>query len=57
MRIGDGKANWPMVLKTLVEQYNYDRYLTIEREIEGDQQIEDIRFAKAYLESILRNLE
>ena len=56
VRLGDGKANWPMLLKTLVKEYGYDRYLTIEREIEGDQQTEDVRFARKYLEDILEEL-
>ena len=50
--IGQGKVNFPAFIKKLKE-IGYDSYLTIEREIEGDQQIEDIKKAKVYLEELL----
>ncbi|MCQ2449226.1 MAG: sugar phosphate isomerase/epimerase [Clostridia bacterium] len=52
VRLGDGKANFPELFKKLHE-LGYDRYVTIEREIEGDQQNEDILYAKNYLEKII----
>ncbi|MBQ9860203.1 MAG: sugar phosphate isomerase/epimerase [Clostridia bacterium] len=57
VKLGEGRANWPVVMRDLVKDHGYDRYLTIEREIEGDQQIEDIRFARAYLEEIYNGLK
>ena len=54
--IGEGKVNFPVYIKRLKE-IGYDGCLTIEREISGEQQIEDIRKAKVYLEEILAGLE
>jgi sugar phosphate isomerase/epimerase len=31
----------------------YDRFITIEREISGEQQVKDIKDTKAYLESLI----
>ncbi|MBQ9743569.1 MAG: sugar phosphate isomerase/epimerase [Clostridia bacterium] len=51
-RIGDGRANFPVLIKKLKE-HGYDGSITIEREISGDKQIEDILYAKKFLEDIL----
>ena len=51
-RIGDGKVDFRGVISKLHE-LNYDGYITIEREIEGKQQIEDIRHAKEFLQSLI----
>jgi sugar phosphate isomerase/epimerase len=52
--IGRGKANFPVLIKRLKE-LNYTGPVTIEREISGPQQIEDIRKSKAYLEQLIGN--
>lgn len=55
VRIGDGKVDFKALFKRLKE-LGYDSYVTIEREIEGKQQTEDIRYAKKYLESIINEV-
>ena len=52
VRIGDGKVDFKALFKKLHE-LGYDSYVTIEREIEGEQQISDIRHAKKYLGDII----
>ena len=54
-RIGAGKVDFYRVLKGLKE-LGYDGYVTIEREISGEKQIEDIKYAKNYLEDILSKI-
>ena len=51
-RIGDGRANFPVLIKKL-KACGYDGSLTIEREIDGDKQFEDIIYAKKFLEVII----
>lgn len=51
-RLGDGKVDFEGVLRKLHE-LGYDSYVTIEREIEGDEQIADIRHAREYLQAII----
>ncbi|MBQ4145050.1 MAG: sugar phosphate isomerase/epimerase [Clostridia bacterium] len=51
VRVGDGKVNFPAFIAKLKE-VGYDGAITIEREISGDQQIEDIMYAKEYLEKL-----
>lgn len=51
-RIGDGKVDFKALFKKLHE-LEYDGYVTIEREISGEQQTEDIRHAKKYLGDII----
>lgn len=51
-RIGDGKVDFKALFKKLHE-LGYDGYVTIEREISGEQQTEDIRHAKKYLGDII----
>lgn len=55
-RIGEGKVDFPGVLRKLKE-LGYDGYVTIEREIDGAEQLDDIRHARAYLQNILNELE
>jgi len=50
--IGQGKVDFPRLIKRLKE-LNFRGPITIEREIEGPQQIEDVRKAKAYLDSLI----
>ena len=55
VRIGDCKVDFEALFKKLHE-LEYDSYVTIEREIEGEQQTEDIRHAKKYLENIINEV-
>ncbi len=50
--LGEGKVNFPKFIARLKE-LGYDRTITIEREITGDKQVEDIKKAKALLESLI----
>src|SRR5437764_8845537 len=50
--IGQGKVDFPRVIRRLKEM-NYQGAITIEREISGPQQMEDIRKEKAYLEKLI----
>jgi L-ribulose-5-phosphate 3-epimerase len=50
--IGQGKANFPKLLPRL-KQLGYTGALTIEREISGPKQLEDIKKEKAYLEKLI----
>jgi L-ribulose-5-phosphate 3-epimerase len=50
--IGKGKVDFPRIIKRLKEM-NYRGALTIEREISGPQQMEDVRASKAYLEKLI----
>ena len=50
--IGKGKVDFPHILARL-KQMNYRGAVTIEREISGAQQMEDVRAAKAYLEKLI----
>lgn len=52
-RIGDGRVNFPVLIKKLINDHGYDGSITIEREIDGDKQIEDILYAKKFLEDII----
>src|SRR5579864_3440686 len=49
--IGQGKVDFPRVLGRLKEMH-YQGAVTIEREISGPRQLEDIRKEKAYLEKL-----
>lgn len=53
VRIGDGKVNYPAFISRLKE-IGYNGAITIEREISGDQQIEDIKYAKEFLEKLIK---
>jgi len=50
--IGKGKVDFPRIIGRLKE-LNYRGAVTIEREISGPRQVEDVRTAKAYLEKLL----
>ena len=51
-RIGDGKVNFPALL-TKLHQQGYDGPITIEREISGEEQDRDIRYAVEFLSGIM----
>lgn len=53
--IGQGKVDFYGVIKGLHE-HGYDGYITIEREITGEQQAKDILAAKEYLASIVKEV-
>jgi sugar phosphate isomerase/epimerase len=53
--IGEGKANFPKLIPRLKE-LGYPGPLTIEREISGPQQFEDIKREKVYLEKLVAKL-
>src|SRR5271157_1793282 len=53
--IGKGKANFPKLIPRLKE-LGYTGALTIEREISGPKQLEDIKMEKAYLEKLVAKL-
>lgn len=51
-RLGDGKVDFRALIQKL-HDIGYDSHITIEREIDGEKQIEDIRHAKKYLQNII----
>jgi len=53
--IGKGKVDFRGVIAKLHE-LGYDSYVTIEREISGDEQVRDILAAKAYLGSLIEEI-
>lgn len=50
--IGKGKVDFPRIIERL-KQLNYRGAVTIEREISGPQQLEDVRAEKMYLEKLI----
>ena len=50
--IGTGKVDFPRIIARL-KQLHYQGAVTIEREISGPQQIEDVRAASAYLQRLI----
>lgn len=50
--LGQGQVNYPAFVPKL-KSFGYDRSITIEREIEGDEQIADIKMAKEILEKLI----
>jgi sugar phosphate isomerase/epimerase len=50
--IGKGKVDFPRIVRRLKE-LDYHGAVTIEREISGAQQVEDVRASKAYLEKLI----
>ncbi|MDD6095473.1 MAG: sugar phosphate isomerase/epimerase [Clostridia bacterium] len=52
VRIGDGKVDFK-ALFTKLRELEYDGYVTIEREIAGEQQTADINYAREYLQKII----
>ena len=55
VKVGTGKVNFPMFLKEL-KKHGFDGSLTIEREIEGDQQTKDILETQKYLSDLIAAL-
>lgn len=55
VRLGDGKVDFNKLIRKL-RKIGYDSHITIEREISGEQQIQDIRHAKKYLETIIEQV-
>ena len=51
-RIGDGRVNFPLLIEKL-KKLGYDGSLTIEREISGEKQVQDILYAKKFLEELI----
>jgi L-ribulose-5-phosphate 3-epimerase len=49
--IGQGMVDYPRFIRSL-RAIGYDRFLTIEREISGDEQTRDIKAAARYLEDL-----
>ncbi len=52
MPLGEGRVNFPALIAKLKE-LGYDGPITIEREISGEKQIEDIKKAKELLEKLI----
>jgi sugar phosphate isomerase/epimerase len=50
--IGEGKANFPVLIKRLKE-LNYNGPVTIEREISGPRQMDDIKKEIVYLKKLI----
>jgi len=50
--IGKGKVDFPRII-TRLKEIDYRGAVTIEREISGPQQMEDVRAAKKYLENLI----
>src|SRR5437899_412187 len=50
--IGKGKVDFPRII-TRLKEIKYSGAVTIEREISGPQQLEDVRAAKTYLEKLI----
>lgn len=51
-RVGEGKVDFKAFFAKLKE-LGYDSYVTIEREIEGEQQLKDILEARTYLQKMI----
>lgn len=51
--IGEGKVDFPRVIRKLKE-INFKGHITIEREISGPKQVEDILKSKRFLEGLVR---
>lgn len=54
-KIGEGKVDFKALFVKLKE-LNYNSYVTIEREIDGEQQLEDILYARDYLQNIISEI-
>jgi sugar phosphate isomerase/epimerase len=53
--IGEGSVDFPAVIRYLKEA-GFKGHITIEREISGDKQIEDIKKAKEYLSHLIKTV-
>jgi L-ribulose-5-phosphate 3-epimerase len=51
--IGEGKVDFPRVIRKLKE-LNFKGHITIEREISGPRQVEDILASKKFLENLIK---
>ena len=51
-KIGEGKVNFDALIKGL-HDLDYNGFITIEREISGEQQTKDVLYAKEYLQKII----
>lgn len=56
VKVGTGRVDFPQFLKKLIVDVGYRGPLTIEREISGEQQIQDIRDTREYLEMHLSDI-
>lgn len=54
-KIGEGKVDFK-ALFTRLREFGYDSFVTIEREIKGEQQLKDILESRAYLEQIINEV-
>ncbi len=54
-KIGEGKVDFK-ALFTRLHELGYNSYVTIEREIHGEQQLKDILDSRAYLEQIINEV-
>ena len=52
LSIGQGDVNFPVFLEKLKNKVGYDGVLTIEREIEGEEQVRDLIAAKQFITEI-----
>ncbi|MBO5908301.1 MAG: sugar phosphate isomerase/epimerase, partial [Clostridia bacterium] len=55
VRLGDGKVDFKAFFAKLKE-LGYDSYVTIEREIWGEEQEADIMYARDYINNILKEV-
>ena len=55
VRLGDGKVDFRALFRKLKE-LGYDSHVTIEREISGEQQNADIRYAVEYLQTVISEI-
>ncbi len=53
--IGEGMVDFPKVIKKL-KDLGFKGHITIEREISGPKQIEDVKKAKLYLENLIKTV-
>lgn len=54
-RLGEGMVDF-RALFTKLRTLGYNSHVTIEREIEGDQQLEDVLYARDYLKNIIEDV-
>lgn len=54
-KIGEGKVDFRALFEKLHE-LGYDSYVTIEREIHGDQQLKDILESRTYLQNLIEEI-
>lgn len=55
-KVGTGRVNFEYIIRKL-KSFNYQGPLTIEREIGGPQQVQDIKDTIIYIQNILNNIE